>query len=56
MTELEVSNKYGGFTLPKFTGSMFSLYKMQITAYLESRDLLHVVEHPVKGISQSGIQ
>lgn len=54
MSELDVSKGIG--ILPKFDGTMFSLWKMQITAYLEFKDLLDVVESPVKGVPQSGLK
>ena len=40
----------------RFDGTMFSLWKMQITAYLEYKGLLEVVEKPVAGIPQHGLK
>jgi hypothetical protein len=42
--------------VPKFDGIMFSLWKMQIMAYLDEAGLLGVVENPVCGITTSSIE
>jgi gag-polypeptide of LTR copia-type len=42
--------------VPRFDGTLFSLWKMQIMSFLEELNLLEVVENPVVGIPSSLIK
>ena len=41
--------------IPIFDGKQFSLWKMQMTSYLEFKELLDVVENPVIGLQASAL-